>query len=188
MVNWGECFLSHYETHLGKYSSYSGHTLEGAAHAIQILGYDGVFKDCKTYCTLGFSHYSAEDYDERFEVVIAVDDGFEAIPKLLASALFYIADCHAVLSSGLSKGGLHELDPAFVERYGKDAFYFMSPFPFPTEFAEVTCGQERGLIYLCVPLSKQEHEYWKQHGAVKLEQLMEAANVDPFALGRPSAV
>ena len=59
-VSWPDAFLDHYARFLGQPSGAEIYRHTGLEHGIQILRYDQVFPDCKTYCTLGFSHYSPE--------------------------------------------------------------------------------------------------------------------------------
>ena len=109
----------------------------------------------------------------------------------MASTLFYLAAYDVPLARGLSKGGIHDLDPSFVRDFDKEALYFADPFPLPPEFGRVVrhlgLGRhEVAEIYLGMFLSQPEHDHVKQHGAASFEVLMQAADADPFAVHRAS--
>jgi hypothetical protein len=159
--------------------------------ALQILRYDRVFPGCQTYCTVGFSHFSAAACGKHQEAILAVDEGFERIPRLLANTLLHLAAHNVPLSAGLSKGGIHDLDQDFVDEFDKEALYFTDPFPLPTEFRHVIrhLGADRHEVaemYLAVFLSKAEHELVKREGVARLEDLLHSTQADPFDLRRAS--
>lgn len=142
-------------------------------------------------CTLGSGHYTAGAGGRHQEVLLAVDDGFDRAPRLLATMLFYLAAYDVPLARGLSEGGIHDLDPSFVRDFDKDALYFTDPFPLPAELGRVfrhfgLGGHEVAEIYLGMFLSQSEHDHVKQHGAASFEALMQAADADPFAVHRAS--
>ena len=80
--NAGEEILKNYEKYLGEYSDEK--IFSDNEHTIQYLIYDGVFKDCKTIVSFGFSKY----LEDSCEVIMAVDDEADRSISILSNALF----------------------------------------------------------------------------------------------------
>ena len=110
---WGECYLDHFEKHLGQHVTHE--TFEQNAHTpiIQVFGYDNVFGGCRAFCSFGFSNY-ARLVGQIAEVFMPVDDGWDDTAFLLADTLFYIIQ-HASKEAGVASWGKFRTDPEWVK-------------------------------------------------------------------------
>lgn len=186
-VNWGECYYDHYAKFLGTPVERQVFRKDDQSPSIQILAYDGVFKGCRVFCSLGLTHYSSE-VSAVGEVVLPLDAGWEDVPSLLANVLFYIVQKPMSLGWGMSISGIDNISPEFTRAFNKTALYFTTPYGFPQDFNRVDCQTGVGDMYLAFFISASEHAFFTTHGAEQFENLLEVHNVDPFTLQRPTCV
>jgi hypothetical protein len=83
-----DLYLDHYERYIGPISGREVFRAPGGEWSIQILAFDGVFRGCRVYCSLGLTRYS-EMIGEAVEVVLPVDPRWDIVPEVLANALFF---------------------------------------------------------------------------------------------------
>lgn len=183
----GERYLDHYERFFrSEPTAAAMFPDEASGSSIQILTFDGVFKGCRLFATLGATHFQRE-LGGAWEVVCCVDACFESVPALLANAVLFAASKHRSLGERRAIGSLEQLDPDFVRTTGKSALYFSGVHSLPPEFVELTDtpgARMRGAIFI----SAAEAELNEREGWERFEERLEAADVDPFDVRRPSAV
>lgn len=107
-----EMILNHYNKFFGDYAG--SDIYHSSGQQIQILGFPKVFKDCLVFATFGLSKYSAE-IQKQCEVVLSVDDYFDACAKILANAVFYIISNKMVFGRGILIGGADSIILGFSE-------------------------------------------------------------------------
>jgi hypothetical protein len=122
------------------------------------------------------------------EVCLPVDDGWDDVPYILASALFFMAKNRMSVGWGVSIGGIEQISPQFANNFNKSAIYFTNVFDLPNDFGKVKCDNGTGSVYLAMFISETERAFFKQNGAEKFETLLEDKHVDPFALSRLSSI
>ena len=85
---------------------------------------------------------------------------------------------------------LHRSVPAFFERYGKSAFAFTTPYPFPDDFARVRLELtgRLGKVWMGFFLSEAEVQFIEREGFDAFTTLLEEQGVDVIELARPSMV
>ncbi|BDI29072.1 hypothetical protein CCAX7_11230 [Capsulimonas corticalis] len=190
-VDWTEAYVDHYARFfLGAPDATHLFQLDEARPPIQILTYDRVVAGCRLFASLGFSLYAPEGCAPA-EVVCPVDAGGEAVPDILANALFHIATRSEplTLSWGSTLDGLEHVNPAFAKKYKKEALYFTDPYGFPDEFAHVLADTGGiGRMYLAMFLSKKEHAFLREHQRDAFEEKLEEKGVDPYDVRRKSCV
>jgi hypothetical protein len=189
-VSWGDCYFDHF----GRYfrapvarEVFAQASDEPDPPTIQILSYDNVFEGCRLFASLGLTHY-AETVGEVAEIIVLADDAWEQIPGLMANVLFYMVQERMRIGWGMAIARLDNVDGAFTRRFGKSALYITRPFGLPKGAEEVTCGGQRGSVYLGVFLEEAEYRLLLDHGAERLEAVLEASAVDPYHLTRASVV
>ena len=156
--------------------------------SIQVLLFDNVFPRCETFCTLGYGRFSLKTIGVFQEVILSIDGNSDGVPELLSKCLYAMANLDVPLERGISVGGLHKYSPAFVERTGKPALFFILPFLLPEKFEHphnVDCQAE---MIMAVPISEAEHQYLKCKGSDELEDRLIENEVDPFNVMRSSVV
>ncbi len=183
----GECYYDHFEEYLGRRVDHGKFTQDSQSPAIQILVYDGVYDGCRAFCSFRLVHYH-RDLGGIGEVMCAVDEGWEHVKRVLANALFFMVQNRIDLGRGSRVGGIRNVSPEFVEMYGKEVLYLTVPYNVPEGFDRVECGDVVGHIYLAIFITEKERAYLDQHGVEAFEDLLEAQQVDPFHLRRPSCV
>jgi hypothetical protein len=183
----GERYLDHYERFFRSEPAeapvFRG---ERGSPSIQVLSFDRVFKGCRVFATLGASHYQAE-LGGPWEIVCVVDAHFASVPLLLANAIQHAAAERLSLADRRTIGSLEKLDPAFVGATGKSAIYISTVHGLPPEFSEIadTPGVKlRGAFFI----SADETRYLATNGWERFEERLEAGEVDPFSVCRPSAL
>lgn len=196
-MNWGECFLNHYEKYLGRprvnaerlaARSRSVFRSKPGMPSIQVLEYRDAFPGgARVYCTLGLSHFSAEVKGVS-EVMLAVDAGYEAAETALANACFFAVDRELEVMRGMVIGGLETVAPQLPRDFGKNALYWADPYNLPAGAESVGCGELRGRLYHAFLISQAEREYLGTFGSDAFEAKLAAANVDPIAISRPSVI
>jgi antitoxin YqcF len=186
-IHWGECYYDHFTQFLGSPVDREIFRQDDSSPSLQVLAYDGVFKDCRVFCSLGLTHYST-NLNRIAEISLPVDDAWEDIPYLLANALFFMIQKNISVGWGISISGIEHISPQFTATFEKTAIYLTRPFGFPDGFSKVRCHQEIGNVYLATFISAAEHIFFQQHGARQFEALMISKDVDPFSLRRPSCV
>lgn len=186
-LNWGEHYYDHYSHFFREPIEVRRFSPVDLGPRIQVLAYDTVFRNCRVFASLGLSHYAPELHCVA-EVVLPVNDAWELVPSLLANALFELVQQRLQLGWGMAVCGLEKLSPDFVASCGKSALYFTKPFDLPDDFPIVACEGQVGQVLLAMFVSSAEYEYFHQHGAEQLEQLLESEGVDPYNLTRPSIV
>lgn len=189
-INWGECIYDHLTGFFGE--AFYSEKFEQASNlpSIQILAFRDVFGGCYAFCSFGLSKYR-HLLREVAEVCIAVDDGWDETPNILAAALFAIVQRQIHLRSGIALY-FRDWQPSFVEfasQFEKPAIYItVPPRNLPTDFGHIVCGNETAQLYLAFYISENEYNYYVKHGADKFEDLLEASDVDVFNIRRVSVV
>jgi len=189
----GEAYFDHYEGHFRRGpSAREVFTREvSREHAtrisIQILSYREIFSGCLAFTSLGLSQHPSA-VGGFVEVIVVADDGFAAMPSLLAGALSFAIDTRITMQRGVSISGLATVDRGFVSRFGKSGLYFSSCHGLPTSFEYVHTkdGRHVGQMLMGLFVSDPELAFLRKHGFEEFESALEEAHVDPFILGRPS--
>lgn len=185
----GECYLDHFERFFGKAVAREWFALDEISPPIQVLSFDHVFPECRVFCSFGFSRYALTVHS-LCEVFVAVDDGWEDVPLLLARALFGAIENRMSVVPGMAIYGLESFAPEFTREYGKSALYVASLSALetlPQDVATVSLGDRVGSVYVATFISSQEVAFWQRYGAPAMERLLEKQRVDPMWLRRPSA-
>lgn len=183
----GEFFYDHYLQYLG--APIGREVFEGTrVHSrLQVLFFEGVFPDCMVFATLGFSKHPQEG-QLPVEVVVAVDEGFVDVPRLLSNALYFLLERTEPLRRGTLVGGVRAIAPKFALAFGKSALYFTNCFGFPSAFGKIVVGgTEVGEVLAGLFISSGEESLLRTEGARALESALERQAIDPFHLRRPSA-
>jgi hypothetical protein len=183
----GECFLDHFQRAFGEPVAREVFEQEGFPATIQVLSYDRVFKGCRLFCSLGLSHYEGS-VGSLGEVYTVVDDGWPAIPCLLANSLFYMVQTRLALDQGTVVGGIENLHPRFSVEFGKTALYITNPYGLPAGSEYVDCSGTRGHVFLGLFISEAERIFLRSHGASVFEDVLEREGVDPYVLRRKDCV
>ncbi len=185
--DWGDAYLSHYEKYFRPpVESQSFVSLGTDSPTIQILRFDKVFKGCRVFASLGLTHFSNEIHD-ICEIYMPADDGWEVIPKILANTIFYLVQKRFSVGQGTSIG-IESFDLGFSSRYNKSAVYLAHTYGLPEEFGDIKLREQYGRIFLAILLTRQEHNYFADHGAKNLEKLLMEKGVDPYSISRPSCI
>jgi hypothetical protein len=182
-MNWGACYLDHYAKYFGAPVAREVFSQDPDESTIQILAHDGVFKGCRVFSSLGLSHY-ADDVGSIAEVIVPVDDGWDAVPRLVANALFHMVKEQMAIGWGVAIGGLRRVDPNFSRRYGKEALYLANVYGLPVGAEKVSCEDRKGSLYLGIFLAESEYRLFLEGGAEALEAALERNKVDPYHLSR----
>lgn len=184
---WGEAYFDHYEQYLGRLVERKIFEPFAGDRKIQILAYDGAVPGCRIFASLGLSHY-AEQTGRVAEVFAPVDSGWGQVYRVLANALSFLFQRQMPIERGTSISGIAEIDPEFVAQFDKDTVYLTLPYSMPLEVAKVRSSGGTGSLFLAIFLSASEAAYLRFHGCEALEDLLESKDVDPYNLGRRSAV
>ncbi|MGG4407224.1 suppressor of fused domain protein [Niallia taxi] len=189
MTNYGELYYDHYNKYLGNSIDREVFRNNEEMPSIQVLKYENVFEECLVYNTLGLSKYD-EIVGDNVEVSIVVDGAFNSTGYILANALFYCIGQQIEIGRGVAISGIENIDKKFVKKYSKSALYFTDPFAFPEEYNTVrTENNDRdGRMLLAYFISQSEYGYFVEHGTEKFEDMLEEKDVDPFNVGRVSAI
>jgi hypothetical protein len=182
----GEAYLDHYERILGC-SPNERWALSAGDRVLQVLAYDGIFKGCRVFATLGLTHFR-ERLGSIVEVVAVADDGLAEVPKVLGSACLYLATEGQGFARGHAMSGLENIDAGFVRKFQKSAIYFCGLQGFPVEFGTVCAGPDHGVVTAAMFISAAEFKALAALGRKRFEQVLAEQAVDPFALGREPAV
>lgn len=189
-MSWGDCYFDHFSKYfrvpIGR-EVFAQAPDEPDEPTIQILSYDKVFKDCRLFASLGLTHY-VDAVGKVAEIIVPADDAWELIPGLMANALFYMVQEQMRIGRGIAIARLDNVNGVFVHRFRKNALYITNPFGLPKGVEEVTCGGQRGSVYLGLFLSEAEYRFFLEHGAERLEGALEADAIDPYHLARASVV
>ena len=94
----GDCLLNHYERYMKAPIDRRVFESERFGRSIQILAYDGVFEGCRVFASLGPGHFTQE-LGGAFEVVCAIDDGWEQVPAILANTLFRVVELRLTMTA-----------------------------------------------------------------------------------------
>lgn len=195
--NWGELYFDHLHRYFGDPVYSYQFERNDSSPSIQMLVYDGVFKGCATFCSLGLTHYSQE-VQEVVEVISSADfhgpkalePYFDRIPEVLAKCLFFLVQSQLHIHPGFAIGGLEKIDRDFVAETNKSALYFTVPFDLPVAFRSISNAElgVKGYIRSAIFLSRSEYDFYLQHGRDRFETLMEESNVEPYNLERPTCI
>ena len=82
---------------------------------------------------------------------------------------------------GILIEGVDNIVPGFSESSGKCALYFTDVSGLPEEFSEV---DEECEIYMCFFVTKEEAEFFKEHGRDAFETYLEENEIDVAAVKR----
>ncbi|MBQ3545169.1 MAG: suppressor of fused domain protein [Lachnospiraceae bacterium] len=178
--NIGELIMDHYEKYLGEFEDCLIFKGDENSSSIQLLQYDNVFKDCKTYATIGLSKY-ADIIKDVYEVVMVVDDAMEECATILANALFYIINNNVKLNRGTYIEGIKNINEEFGIKHNKTAVYFTETYAFPDEFSTIN---EEVKMCLAFFISEEECDYIRKFGCDKFEDYLEDNNVDIMNINR----
>ena len=192
----GELYYDHFTHLMGEPLHRGGTYRRKGLPSIQILVYRGPFTGCRSFCSVGLTHYQPE-LGEVVEVFLPIDDGWDEISDVLGQSLSYMVERRMnenVQSALAAIDGLEHHHPKFVARYGKSALYFSNPFGLPDDFATVTTGTADsqphtvGRVALAVFLTQPEFDFLANRGPEEFESLLQERQVDPFHLRRPSSL
>lgn len=139
------------------------------------------------YASLGLTHF-ADIVGATAEVILCSDPRDDRIPYILASCLYYLVNHQMECGWGMVVGGIENIAPMFVSETDKTSFYFGLPSILPPPVRQIVAGRDRGDLFVVTPISAAEHQLFTDKGARELEAALEASRLDPFILGRPSAV
>ncbi len=89
--NIGELIISHYEKYLGNFVDAKIFAAFSENYPIQLLEYENVIEDLKTFVTIGFSKY-AETVNNKAEIMFSVDKKIENYASIFRNSLFFITD------------------------------------------------------------------------------------------------
>lgn len=117
---WIKCYQQHLERYLESAIRSQTFQQEAGTSTIEILMYDQLFTGCRTFCSLGLTHYRQE-VENIAEVILATDDGWDDIPYIFANALFYIVQAKMKIGWGMVIGGIDTIAPHFARKFGKMA-------------------------------------------------------------------
>jgi antitoxin YqcF len=187
MINWGEKYFDHYTKYFGQAKERSVFEYNEKTYSIQILSFENVIENTKTFCSLGLSHYYQE-IGEIAEITITTDKYWEFVPKILANTLFFIIQQKMQMGWGMNIGGLKSLAPEFIELSKKHSIYFTNPFSFPSEVCSVKANDFDGKIYEAFFISPQEKDFFMKNGAVEFERFIESKDIDPYHVQRASSI
>lgn len=179
--NVAERLLSHYEEFLGNYTSAQLYKNEEGA-SIQVLEYENVFEDCKTYMSFGVSNFGLNIHNKR-EIVLNVDNDFDRASCIFANVLMYLVENNAHFYKGSYIEGISAFDEDFCAEHKKSGVYITEAYPFPEEF--LMCGDIK--IYMCFFISEEELEYLKKNGSDSFEDYLEENEIDIMELNRDTA-
>lgn len=189
-MSWGDCYFDHFGKHfrapIGR-EVFAQDPNEPVEPTIQILSYDNVFKGCRLFASLGLTHY-VEAVGKVAEIIVPADDAWELIPGLMANALFYMVQEKMGIGWGVAIARLDNVNGAFARRFGKSALYITNPFGLPKGVEEVTCSGQHGSLYEGLFLAEAEYRFFLEHGAERLEAVLEASVIDPYHLARAPVV
>ena len=185
-MNLGEAYLDHYERILGRGPT-ERWTLGAGGPTLQVLAYDGIFKGCRVFATLGLTHFR-DRLGSIVEVVAVEDDGLAEVPGVLGSACLYLATEGQGFARGHAMSGLENIDARFAQKFQKSAIYFCGLQGFPTEFSTVRAGPDHGVVTAAVFITATEFKALGALGSKRFERVLAEQRVDPFALARKSAV
>ncbi len=186
-MTWGQCYFDHFERLFRAPVERAVFEQSADEPSIQVLSFDGVFGGCRVFATLGLSHYPAE-LGRVAEVIVPVDSEWSAVPTLMANTFFHMIQTRQRIGRGVAISGLARIDPSFSHRAGKDALYFTDIYGLPAGSERVSCNGQSGGVYLGLFLSRVEYDLFRRRGAEGLEAAFERHAVDPYFLGRSSAV
>lgn len=189
MVDWGTAYFDHLSRWFKQPVARSAFSGERVPGTMQVLVYDKVFRGCLTFVSLGLCRYPQE-VGLRAELFVPADDGWDFIPEVLSSVLFYVVESQLKIGPGIAVSGISAVKPEFAKRFGKEALYFTRPFGVPEELPQVRpagAGRgEEGHLLMGTFISEAEFAYLEEHGSNALERAFQEKDVDPFAVGRPS--
>ena len=174
----GERILDHYAKYLGEYAGSDQYRFGN--RIIQILGFPNVFKDCIVFATFGLSRYS-DAIRRQCEVILAVDDLYDECAEILANTVCHIVSEKMVFGRGILIEGVDNIVPGFSDLCGKCALYFTEVSGLPEEFSAV---DEECEMYMCFFVSKEEAEFFKEHGSEAFETYLEENEIDIMAVKR----
>lgn len=174
----GEKILDHYTKYLGDFAGSDQYRF--GDQIIQIIGFPNVFKDCMVFATFGMSQHF-EEIHRVCEVVLAVDDLYDECAEILANAVCYIVSEKMEFGRGILIEGVDKIVPGFSNLTGKCALYFTGVSGLPEDFSVVDGECE---MYMCFFVSKEEAEFFKEHGSDAFETYLEENEIDVMEVRR----
>ncbi|MCS6849057.1 MAG: suppressor of fused domain protein [Anaerolineae bacterium] len=189
-ASWGECIYDHFCGFFGEPLYIQKFELAPDLPSILVLAFGNVFGGCRAFCSMGLAHYRSL-IGEVAEVFLAVNDGWEESPGILAAGIFAALQRQAVIRSGVAFRfrEWHTRLQRFASQFGKPAIYItVLPLNLPPELGRIACGGETAQVYFAFYLSEGEYDYYVAHGPDKLEELLEAKEADVFDIHRASVV
>ena len=174
----GDKILDHYAKYLGDFVGSEQYRF--GDRIVQILGFPNVFKDCMVFATFGMTKFS-EEIHRLCEVVLPVDDLYDECSEILANTVCHIVAEKMEFGRGILIEGVDNIVPGFSDSCGKSALYFTDVSGLPEEFSVVDGGCE---MYMCFFVTKEEAEFFKQHGSDAFETYLEENEIDVAAVRR----
>jgi hypothetical protein len=186
-MDWSACYTRHFEQFFRNPVERSRFIEHDERKELEILSYDGVFQNCRTFVTIGAANMS-DSLNGVGEVFTAAESAWSSIPYIMANAIFYMSRMGISLGWGVSISGVEHIDQEFAREFSKTAIYFTLPVEMPNGFSQLSCSRGTGLVYMAMFISQNEHDYFMENGSEMFENLMDGIIVDPFDLARPSCV
>ena len=188
--DWGQCYMNHFKSYFGDPVAKRDFGQNTTSPPIRILTFDDVFEGCQVFCSLGFAQY-AEVVGTVSEALIAVDDGWDDVPTLLANALFGIVQHSMHFGAGVVIQGLENIQPQFADVYQKTGLFFTTTYTIstlPESIGQVACNGNQGGLHAGYFISPEEILYWETHKSARFEKLLGEEKIDLLHLRRQSVV
>ncbi|MBB5233914.1 hypothetical protein [Deinococcus budaensis] len=188
-MNLGEAYLDHYERYLGSFASDFHARFEHEGVTVQLLDFAGAMQDTHVLASLGLTHYQ-DVLGEVVEVIVPVSELDDVVVNAVAASLTFLLNLRVTVPEVSYLRHLHRSVPEFAERYGKVAFAFTEPYPFPDSFAQLALSKSAsvGKVRMGFFLSEAEVRMVEREGFDVLSTLFEEQQVDAIDLQRPSVV
>lgn len=188
-MNLGETYLAHYERYLGDVDPETHVLLKHDGATVQILDHSDAMLDTHVLVTLGLTHYQ-DVLRDVIEVVVPTSEMDDVVLEAVTASLSFLLHLKTPIEGVSYLRHLHRSVPAFFERYGKSAFAFTTPYPFPDDFARVRLELtgRLGKVWMGFFLSEAEVQFIEREGFDAFTTLLEEQGVDVIELARPSMV
>lgn len=184
-MTFGECYFNHYEKFFGSPLERRVFRDPNFETSIQILAYENVMENCIVFATLGLARLLSTPV----ELVSPVDDIFDEIPHVLASAGFAVAVRNAEIKAGGYIAGVAPVSHGIARHFGNEsALYVCTPYCLPSEFGSFSCNGIEVKCMYALPIHDSEVAYLRNAGPSNLEKLLELSDADLFSMSRPASI